>query len=220
MAIVRAYLNPDLFVDDAVPGEVRTLNAALIAAMANLPNWWEIGAPVVRELRVKGGGAFPPLVYSPRARSIEIEGPAGRITLRAIAPARSRGAYLHIHGGGWVLGAADQQDTLLEQVADGTGLTAISVEYRLAPEHPYPAGPDDCEAAAHVMRASFDVCGSVNTQRRPEVPAWEMPVEPGRRHCDASIAVLVHAGTRFCDYVFVAERRTGSHRAPSGRYCA
>jgi acetyl esterase len=148
MGTVAGYLSPDLFGDAAIPADTRNLNAALIAAMANLPNWWEVGAPVVRELRVRGGSVFPAPVYSPRARTIEIDGPVRRITLRAIAPARSRGAYLHIHGGGWVLGAADQQDALLERVADGTGLTAISVEYRLAPEHPYPAGPDDCEAAA------------------------------------------------------------------------
>ena len=68
--------------------------------------------------------------------------------MRVVAPETSRGIYLHIHGGGHVLGAADQQDRLLEHFADNTQLTAISVEYRLAPENPYPAGPDDCEAAA------------------------------------------------------------------------
>jgi acetyl esterase/lipase len=54
---------------------------------------------------------------------------------------------LHFHGGGWTLGAFDHQDDVLERIAR-LGLVAISVDYRLAPEDPYPRGPDDCEAAS------------------------------------------------------------------------
>jgi acetyl esterase/lipase len=56
--------------------------------------------------------------------------------------------YLHIHGGGWVLGSAFQQDVPLWTLANEASVAVVSVEYRLAPEHPFPAGPDDCEAAA------------------------------------------------------------------------
>ena len=56
--------------------------------------------------------------------------------------------YLHFHGGGWTLGGCDEQDSRLLALANATGLVAASVEYRLAPEHPFPAGPDDCEDAA------------------------------------------------------------------------
>jgi len=86
---------------------------------------------------------------SGRAETRSIEGKDGNIIpLRVIAPHTPRGVYLHIHGGGWVLGGADMQDPMLERIADNTGLAVVSVEYRLAPEHPYPAGPDDCETAA------------------------------------------------------------------------
>jgi acetyl esterase/lipase len=46
------------------------------------------------------------------------------------------------------LGAADLQDPMLERVNEKAALACVSVEYRLAPEYPYPAGPDDCESAA------------------------------------------------------------------------
>ncbi|MGD9979241.1 MAG: alpha/beta hydrolase [Hyphomonadaceae bacterium] len=145
---VTQYLDPELFTDAAIPEETRQLNAGIVAMTKDMANWWEVGAQKVREARANGQGVFPAPVKSERATWVEIEGPAGKLKLRAIAPAKSRGVYLHIHGGGHVLGAADQQDRLLERIADGTGLTALSVEYRLAPENPYPAGPDDCEAAA------------------------------------------------------------------------
>lgn len=141
-------LDPNVFTDAAVPDEIKQINAGIIALTKDMPNWWEVGAQTVRDARAKGEGVFPAPVKSDRAKWIEISGPAGKIKLRVLAPEKSRGVYLHIHGGGHVLGAADQQDRLLELIADATQLTAISVEYRLAPEHPYPAGPDDCEAAA------------------------------------------------------------------------
>ena len=142
-------LDPALFDDAAIPDDTRSLNAAVMELTKDLPSWWEVGAPQARAARANGEGPFPAPERSPRARTIEIAGVAGRIPLRVIAPERSRGVYLHFHGGGWVLGAADLQDRLLERIADVTRLTAISVEYRLAPEHPFPAGPDDCETAAH-----------------------------------------------------------------------
>lgn len=141
-------LDPKQFSETAVPDDTKQINASIIAAMTGTPEWWDVGAQRARDARRAGKGAFPAPVMSDRARWIEIDGPAGKVKLRVVAPEKSRGAYLHIHGGGHVLGGADQQDRLLEIVADSTGLTAISVEYRLAPENPYPTGPDDCEAAA------------------------------------------------------------------------
>ncbi len=145
---VTTYLDPKFFTDAAIPEDTKQINAGIITLTKDMPNWWEVGAQKVREARAAGTSVFPAPAKSDRAKWIEIDGPAGKLKLRVIAPEKSRGVYLHFHGGGHVLGAADQQDRLLERIADGANLTAISVEYRLAPENPYPAGPDDCEAAA------------------------------------------------------------------------
>jgi acetyl esterase len=154
-------LDPALFRADAISAETRTLNEAMVKLLTDQPNWWVVGAEATRAARRRGDGPFPPPVFSARAITRTIPGPGGLdIPLRIIAPAASpRGVYLHIHGGGWVLGGADMQDPMLERIADATGLAVVSVEYRLAPEHPYPAGPDDCEAAAawlaHNAKAEF-----------------------------------------------------------------
>ena len=141
-------IDPLLFGDEAIPADTRQINEAIVKAMTPMPEWWDVGVAKVRAARARGEGVFPAAAKSERARWIEIDGPKQKIPLRVIAPDNPRGVYLHIHGGGHVLGAADQQDRMLERIADETRLTAISVEYRLAPEHPFPAGPDDCEAAA------------------------------------------------------------------------
>jgi acetyl esterase/lipase len=57
---------------------------------------------------------------------------------------RSKGALLWIHGGGFVIGRAVQDDRLCMSTAAALGLTVVSVEYRLAPRHPFPAAVDDC----------------------------------------------------------------------------
>ena len=143
-------LDPALFRPEAIAPETAKLNADLVGLLTGLPEWWVVGAEVTRDARRRGVGPFPVSPKSPRARTIVITGKDGNeIPLRVIAPnGAPRGVYLHIHGGGWVLGSAELQDPMLERVADNTGLAVVSVEYRLAPEHPYPAGPDDCESAA------------------------------------------------------------------------
>jgi acetyl esterase/lipase len=78
-----------------------------------------------------------------------IPGPAGDIPVRVFVPqGEVAGAYLHIHGGGWVLGSERYQDPVLRTIASAAGVAVVSVGYRLAPEHPYPAGLEDCLAAS------------------------------------------------------------------------
>jgi acetyl esterase/lipase len=86
---------------------------------------------------------------SDRAEPTTIPGPAGEIPVRLFRPeGKARALYLHLHGGGWILGDAIMGDAHNEHLAKDHGFAVLSVDYRLAPEHPYPAGPDDCQAAA------------------------------------------------------------------------
>ncbi len=88
---------------------------------------------------------------SPMAVEAAIPGPAGEIPVRLFVPDEPRAMFLHIHGGGWIVGRPQISDLENEHLAKHHGLAVLSVDYRLAPEHPYPAGPDDCEAAAAWM---------------------------------------------------------------------
>ena len=141
-------IDPALFDPAVISEEIRAQNADIVAKLAALPDPMSVPPAVVRERRRQGLGPFPMMAASSKAKIIEIDGPAGPIPLRVIAPEKPRGVYFHIHGGGWTWGTADEQDPWLDRLAERCGLAVVSVEYRLAPENPYPAAPDDCEAAA------------------------------------------------------------------------
>ncbi len=136
-------------VSPEVAAETRAFNARLEALLATIPAAHTVPPAVVRAGRRLGKGTFPAPVFLPEMRDLGIPGRHGPLRIRvARPPAAARGVYLHLHGGGWMLGAADMQDPDLTALAAATGLVAASVDYRLAPEHPFPAGPDDCEDAA------------------------------------------------------------------------
>jgi acetyl esterase len=88
----------------------------------------------------------PPL---PEVRDLDIPGPEGRLPLRLYlqpgrAPSRT---IVFFHGGGWVVGDLDGADVDCRCLCLDTGSLVVSVGYRLAPEHPFPAAPSDCYAA-------------------------------------------------------------------------
>lgn len=64
------------------------------------------------------------------------------------------GVVLEIHGGGFYLGSAADSDNRNRQLADSLGVAVVSVDYRLAPEHPWPAAPEDCQTAALWLAAN------------------------------------------------------------------
>src|ERR1700736_5072978 len=79
----------------------------------------------------------------------KVPGPAGDIPVRIYTPTGSGpfGALVYFHGGGWVIGNIETHDVTCRDLTHGTPCVTVSVDYRLAPEHKFPAGPEDCYAA-------------------------------------------------------------------------
>ena len=81
-------------------------------------------------------------------KDIEIPGPSGVIPARVYKPVPEPvGTVVYYHGGGWVLGCLDEFDAVCQALALASGARVVSVDYRLAPEHRFPAAVDDAFAA-------------------------------------------------------------------------
>ncbi len=95
-----------------------------------------------------------------RVETFDIPGPAGPMRARSFAPSdASPGAVLYLHGGGWCMCNVDTHDALMRRLALESGLEVIGVDFRLAPEHPFPAPLDDALAAFRCLRARYDRIG-------------------------------------------------------------
>lgn len=93
---------------------------------------------------------------------VTIPGPAGDLGLRVYrpaAPSDTRPGVYFIHGGGMVLGNLETDHLTAVMLCEALGAVVVSVDYRLAPEHPYPAGPDDCYAGLQWMADHADELG-------------------------------------------------------------
>lgn len=80
-----------------------------------------------------------------------VEADGRQVSIRIIAPkqGKPRGVYLNFSGGGFYFDEAARSDKQNACLADNLGVTVVSAQYRLAPENPWPAAPDDCVTAAH-----------------------------------------------------------------------
>ena len=90
-------------------------------------------------------------------KDLTCPGPAGDIPVRFYDVRESRDpspVVLFFHGGGFVIGDLDTHNSLCTELSAELDLPVLAVHYRLAPEHPFPAAPDDCEAAARWLAGS------------------------------------------------------------------
>jgi len=84
-----------------------------------------------------------------RVENRTVPGSAGEIPVRIYTPVGTAPfpVLVYFHGGGWVIGNLDTHDGICRSLANRVGCLVVSVDYRLAPEHPFPAAPEDCYAA-------------------------------------------------------------------------
>ncbi|MFV0433339.1 MAG: alpha/beta hydrolase [Leucobacter sp.] len=101
------------------------------------------------ELQAFRAAAKPP-VQCDLPALVEIARSGGyQVPVRIVLPASGKpgGVLLNLHGGGFYMGSA-ADDVRNRELADAVGMVVVSLDYRLAPEHPWPAAPDDCETVA------------------------------------------------------------------------
>ncbi len=109
---------------------------------------WALAAPLQR--------------YRPPDGVTVTEHRVGELAGRVFSPSEgsgSRPALLWIHGGGYVLPGSVVDDGVCGRFVQRLGVTVVSLDYRLAPQHPYPAALDDCEAAYRFVHGSADALG-------------------------------------------------------------
>jgi len=95
-------------------------------------------------------------------RDVEARGPAGPIRLRSYRPLGTPAdavlpVLVYFHGGGWVIGDLESHDTLCRELCNLSGTAVIAVDYRLAPENPFPAAVEDALAATRWISANAAV---------------------------------------------------------------
>jgi acetyl esterase len=113
--------------------------------------------PSIADLRREYDAAAPGLFGPAPALASVTDEDADGVPVRVFRPTgRETTALVYLHGGGWVLGDLDSHDPLCRTLAARSGVAVVAVDYRLAPEHPYPAAPEDAWTAARWTADRFD----------------------------------------------------------------
>lgn len=124
-----------------------------LIAKSGRPPYHTLSPKEARQLfRETRPASTPPAPQIGAVRDLTADGPLGAIPLRVYRPAgvsesRPLPALVYFHGGGWVIGDLETHDVLCRQLTAEAGVSVISVDYRLAPEHKFPAAVDDAWAA-------------------------------------------------------------------------
>ena len=131
---------------------MQQLDPALAALLAEAPAP-DVQSVSISDLRAQAEqsvlslGAGAPDVHA--ATEVSVPGPAGDVALRIYRPRDAAGlpVLIFVHGGGWAVGSLDAIDPTIRRLCHGLDAVVVSVTYRLAPEHPFPAGFEDAISA-------------------------------------------------------------------------
>ena len=139
----------------ALPADCVQMRDAILAR--GLPPVWQLDAETARALHLEGN-LMARAAWEPPVDALPVDMESGHIDGRI--PVRT---YRHrdretgitiawLHGGGWVLGGLETADAICRTICDATGHAVVSVDYRCAPWHPFPAAADDCvDAVGHLL---------------------------------------------------------------------
>lgn len=119
----------------------------IAATAAAMPSIAEVSAEEARAGMAARTAAREPGPHIDKVFDFVIPGPGVGVPVRVYHPEGATGVTIAIHGGGWLMGNRDSFDAVCRHLANDSGLAVVSVDYRLAPEHPFPAALDDVWAA-------------------------------------------------------------------------
>ncbi|ROW01899.1 hypothetical protein VMCG_05554 [Cytospora schulzeri] len=151
---------------EQIDASTKKFNQIIEGNRGKHPKWYEVGAAAFRQMAKEGKGPMPVPAKLPNARDAAIPSrePGRDIPVRVYVPDNgkpSRGVFLYLHGGGFVVGTHQDADELLKVYSNSCQLTSISVGYRLAPENPFPAGLNDCiDVAEHLIDKAPELFGA------------------------------------------------------------
>jgi acetyl esterase len=136
------------------PAGLHPFLAAAVAARRRGPQYGELTLVEARTLSLARQGRPTRLPAVHAVEDFSIPGPTGPLGVRLYRPSGGPALpiVVYLHGGGFVAGDLDSHDSILRRLVLASGALVLSVDYRLAPEHPFPAALDDAEAALrHVL---------------------------------------------------------------------
>jgi acetyl esterase len=149
--VLRSIVGSPLRSPDGLELDIQGQSLLWLMRVRNEPEMHEGGLVRARRAMDRNGPLLARSVRDMRATDRMVPGATGprraRVYMPSGAPTQGAPGLVFFHGGGFVIGSIESHDCLCRELADGAGVVVVSVDYRLAPEHPFPAPGEDAIAA-------------------------------------------------------------------------